>query len=175
MPIGCIISVVFCFVVSVPPLEMVSPSLVRIGLIGIEPASIPVDSVPLGDKVVVGEPLGADGNGKSFGLTPFKIARNHFAVSFRVTPLEGIGCGLSDEVEVVGNIPFLWSRDQTWCIKVGTSEVPASVALDPFNVSINSVNSKLVVVAVPGTKGNELSWGNHWSVSWVLVLLVAGL
>ena len=83
--------------------------------------------------------------------------------------------GWSDKVEVVGNIPFLWSRDQTWRIKAGTSEALAPVALDPFNVSINSVNSRLVVVAVPGTNGNELSWGNHWRVSWVLVLLVAGL
>ena len=47
--------------------------------------------------------------------------------------------------------------------------------LDLVNVLINSVSSKLVVVAVLGTKGNELSWGNHWSVSWVLVLLVTGL
>ena len=54
----------------------------------------------------------------------------------------------------------------------GTSN---AVGLDPFSVSINSVNRRLVVVAVPGTNGKELSWGNHWRVSWVLVLLVAGL
>ena len=67
---------------------------------------------------------------------------------------------------------FLWSRDQTWRIMAGTSD---AVAVDPFNVSINSVSNRFVVVAVPGTNGNELSWGNHWIVSWVLVLLVAGL
>ena len=55
----------------------------------------------------------------------------------------------------------------------GTSDAAVFVS-DPFSVSINSVNNRLVVVAVPGTKGNESSWGNHWSVSWVLVLLVAG-
>ena len=54
----------------------------------------------------------------------------------------------------------------------GTSD---AVTVDPFNVSINSVSSRFVVVAVPGTNGNESSWGNHWRVSWVLVLLVAGL
>ena len=54
----------------------------------------------------------------------------------------------------------------------GTSD---AVAVDPFKVSINSVSNRFVVVAVPGTKGNKLSWGNHWSVSWVLVLLVDGL
>ena len=48
MPIGCIISDGFCFVVLVPPLEMGSPSLVRIGSVGIELALIPVVGVALG-------------------------------------------------------------------------------------------------------------------------------
>ena len=89
--------------------------------------------------------------------------------------MEGIGCGLLEEVELVGNIPFLWSKERTWRIKAGIFEVPAPVELDPPSVSTNSVNSKLVVSAVLGTKGNDSSWGNHWSVSWVLVLLVTGL
>ena len=130
---------------------------------GIELAPIPV----------VGKALGAGGIGKLLGLTPSKIACSCFAVSVRFTPLEGIGCGLLEGVEVVGNMPFLWSKDQTWQIIAGTLD--AVVVLVPFSVSINSVNSRLVVVAVPGTNRNELSWGNHWSVSWILVLLVAGL
>ena len=64
-------------------------------------------------------------------------------------------------IELGGNMPFLWRRDQTWQIKAGTSDTMAFPALDPFNVSINSVSKRLVVVAVPGTNGKESSWGNH--------------
>ena len=60
-------------------------------------------------------------------------------------------------------------------MRAGTSDASALFALVPLNVSINSVSKRLVVVAVPGTNGNKSSWGNHWSVSWVLVLFVAGL
>ena len=74
-----------------------------------------------------------------------------------------------------GNNFCLCRRDQTWHIMAGTSDATALLLLDLFNVSINSVNNRLVVVAVPGTKGNELSRENHWRVSWVCVLLVAGL
>ena len=171
MPIGCIISAVFCFVVSVPPLEMVSRGLVRFGLVGIELAWIPVVGKPLGAKVAVGKPLGSKVDLSS-------IARNFAAVSFRVwyfPPLDVcVGAGVSGVVVVDGNMPFLWRRERTWRIKAGTSEV-VFLALGLDNVSINSVNNRLVVVAVPGTNGKESSWGNHWSVSCVLVLLVAGL
>ena len=169
MPIGCIISVAFCFVVSVPPLEMGSPSLVRIGLVGIELALIPA----------VGVPQGADGK---LPVSAYfsSIACNRLVAKL-LAPLEmgngrfkGFGF-VGIKLLLGGSIFFLWSRDQTWWIKAGTSDATAFLASDPFNVSINSVSKRLVVVAVPGTNGKELSWGNHWSVSWVLVLLVAGL
>ena len=144
---------------------MVSRSLVRFGLVGIELACIPVG----------GELVGSDEIGKSLGLHRSIIARNRFAVSFRFTPLEIIACGLSEGIEVGGNIPRLWSSERTWRIKAGTSDGTTVLSTDPFSVSINSVSKSIVVVAVLGTKGNDVSWGNHWSVSWVLVLLVAGL
>ena len=172
MPIGCIISVVFCFVVSVPPLEMVSRSLVRFGLVGIELARISSDGLLLGVKVVKGVPLGSEVDLSS-------IACNFAAVSFRVLYLSPLdvcdGAGVSEVVGVDDNMPFLCRRERTWRIKAGTSEATAFLLSGPDSVSINSVNNRLVVVAVPGTNGNESSWGNHWSVSWVLVLLVAGL
>ena len=92
----------------------------------------------------------------------------------------GKGLGVSEGVKLGGNMPFLWSSERTWRIKAGTSDATAffasdPCASDPFNVSINSVSKRFVVVVVPGTNGKEVSWGNHWSVSWVLVLLVAGL
>ena len=169
MPIGCIISAVFCFVVSVPPLEMVSPSLVRIGLVGIELALIPV----------VGKALGADG--KLLVLAYLSSIACKRLVAILVAPLEvGNDCFkefgfVGIKLSLGGSIFFVWSSERTWQIKAGTSDATAFLALDLFNVSINLVSKRLVVVAVPGTNRNKLSWGNHWSVSWVLVLLVAGL
>ena len=72
-----------------------------------------------------------------------------------------------------GNRLFLCSNLCIWQIKAGTSLVVG--VLVPFNVSISSVSNRLVVVAVPGTSGNESSWENHWIVSCVLVLSVARL
>ena len=138
---------------------MVSRSLVRFGLVGIELACIPVVGKPLGVKVGVGKPRGPEVDLSS-------IARNFAAVSFRVwylPPLDVcVGAGVSGVVVADGNMPFLWSRDQTWWIMAGMSD---TVVVDPFNVSISSVSNRFVVVAVPGTKENKLSRGNHWSVS----------
>ena len=148
---------------------MVSRSLVQFGPVGIELACIPAVGKALGAKVGVGEPLGSK-------VEFLSIAFKRFTVCSRLwyfAPLEGgNGVGSVQGVELGGNMPFVWRRDRTWRIMAGTSD---AVAVDPFNVSINSVSSRFVLVTVPGTKGNELSWGNHWSVSWVLVLLVDGL
>ena len=71
------------------------------------------------------------------------------------------GVEVSQVVVFGGNMPLLWRREQTWWINAGTSDATAFLASDPDNVSINSVSKRLVVVAVPGTNGKELSWGNH--------------
>ena len=128
----------------------------------------------------VGVLLGADGNLLGW-LVQLRISCNCLAISDCLPPLEvgnghferSVLLGIKLGVELGGNMPFLRSKDRTWRIIAGTLD--ATAVLDPFNVSINSVNKRLVVVAVPGTNENESSWGNHWSVSWVLVLLVARL
>ena len=105
MPIGCIVSVAFCFVVLVPPLEMGSPSLVRIGLVGIELALIPV----------VGEALGADG--KLLALAYLSSIACNRLVAIVFTPLE-VGNGrfkgfgfVRIDLSFGGSIFCLWSRD----------------------------------------------------------------
>ena len=72
----------------------------------------------------------------------------------RLAPLELI-LSIVCSVVVLSSIPFLWTREQTWRIIAGTLD--ATAVLDPFSVSINSVNNRFVVVAVPATNGNELS------------------
>ena len=73
-----------------------------------ELARIPVDGSPLGVKVVKGVSLG-------FKVYLLRIACNFAAVLLRVwylAPLEGgYGEGLSEGVELGGNMLFLWSRD----------------------------------------------------------------
>ena len=108
MPIGCIISAVFCFVVSVPPLEMVSRSLVRFGLVGIELACIPAVGKALGAKVGVGEPLGSEVDLSSIALKLFIVLSRLWYLA----PLEGgNGVGPLEGIKLGGNMPFLWSRD----------------------------------------------------------------
>ena len=57
--------------------------------------------------------------------------------------------------ELLGSIPLLWRRDQTWRISAGTLAVVDGVS---FSVSISLVSRRFVVVAVPGSNGNKSSW-----------------
>ena len=132
------------------PLEVGNGRFKGFGLVGIELAGVPF----------VGKPLGADGK-LLVSAYLSSMACNRLVANL-CAPLEvGNGCfkgfGLVGIELLLGSIFCLRSRDCTWQIIGGTSDV----VLDPFNVSINSDNNRFVVVAVPGTNGNDSSWGNH--------------